>query len=287
MPSGSRSAAQPGSSAPPADTTRWSDTITLFLREYFAGPAAHTNGATLGLSGGVDSALVAALAARALGADQVVGVIMPHADSNPDDEKDAREVATALGIRTLRIEITALVEAVERAVPITLSQAARANAKARARMQILYALANTEQRLVLGTSNKSELLVGYFTKYGDGAADVYPIGDLYKTDVWTLAADLGVPTAVVEKPPTAGLWAGQTDEAELGISYHDLDRVLACFEAGLGPDGASQRTGVALTKVQEILERIRRAEHKRTSLVVPKLGFRTPGLDWRMARTLP
>jgi NAD+ synthase len=239
----------------------------------------------VGLSGGVDSAVVAALATQIDGPARVRGLILPHRDSNPTDEQHARSVASFFNIQTERIDISDTVDAVARACPHGLSGLALANTKARARMVFLYAHANAEGGMVLGTGNKTELLTGYFTKFGDGAADVYPIGDVYKTDVWALARYLGVPAEVVNKPPTAGLWAGQTDEEDLGIRYHDLDRLLQAFEAGQGPEQAAERTGLTASEAQRIYDRIRQTEHKRSSLVIPKVGLRTPGLDWRLPRS--
>lgn len=254
-----------------------------FLRDYCAD--AKASGYVLGLSGGVDSAVVAALATEAVGPGRVLGLILPHATSAPLDREHALLVAHALAIPTEEIDITPVVSAVERACSgHEPREMAAANIRPRARMLVLYAHAHQMGRLVLGTGNKSELLTGYFTKYGDGAADVYPLGDLYKTDVWALARALGLPREVVEKPPSAGLFAGQTDEAELGIAYATLDRVLAELEAGHDVATAARRAHATPEEAQRVQARILATAHKRNPLVIPKVGFRTPGWDWREAR---
>jgi NAD+ synthase len=171
----------------------------------------------LGLSGGVDSACAAAIAARALGADHVLGVMMPYRSSSPASERDANAVAQALGIRTRTIEIRRQLDGYFVLFPQA-SKERRGNKMARERMTILYDLSAAERALVLGTSNKTELLLGYGTVYGDMASALNPIGDLYKTQIWGLAAHLGVPEHVVRKAPSADLWEGQTDEHELGFS---------------------------------------------------------------------
>lgn len=257
--------------------------LVAFLADYV--PRAKANGVVLGLSGGVDSAVVAALAARALGPERVAAFALPHAESDPTDLAHARSVAEALGIDLSVVDITPIVSAVAATLPPDLQKrSVIANAKSRARMIALYARANATGALVLGTGNKSELLVGYFTKYGDGAADAYPLGDLYKTQVWALARHLRLPREVVDKAPSAGLFPGQTDEGEMGIAYADLDRVLAGIEAGHAPETIADAAKLPLAKVLEVEARVIASEHKRQPLVVPKVGFRTPGLDWRSPR---
>jgi NAD+ synthase len=183
----------------------------------------NTNGAVLGISGGVDSAVVAYLAADALGPNKVKGILMPFGEQI--DLKDSKRVVERLKIQHEIINIKPMAEAF-----INLQQfkdkKTLGNLQARVRMILLYGVANFEGRIVLGTGNKTELSIGYFTKYGDGGVDMLPIGDLYKTEVWELAKYIGVPQAIIDKAPTAGLWAGQTDEGEIGVKYADLDRVL-------------------------------------------------------------
>src|SRR5207302_1509233 len=179
----------------------------------------------LGLSGGVDSSLVAALAAEALGADNVLAVIMPYKTSDPKSKSDALQVVQQLGIHHLEIDISPQIDAYFGRFPDA-DQKRRGNKMARERMSILYDQSWDWRALVIGTSNKTELLLGYGTIYGDMASAINPLGDLYKTQVWELAEGLGVPTQIVQKAPTADLWAGQSDETELGFQYRVVDRLL-------------------------------------------------------------
>jgi NAD+ synthase len=204
------------------------DRISSWLREYAAG--AGLAGYVVGLSGGIDSACAAALCQRAVGG-QVLGVLMP-CHSGSEDAEMARLVAETFGLRTVTVELGSAYDALLAALPPDVSDMAQANIKPRLRMSTLYALAQTHGYLVAGTGNKSELLIGYFTKYGDGGVDVEPLGDLYKWQVRALARELGVPQPVIDRPPSAGLWAGQTDEGEMGITYDELDAALAAIETG-------------------------------------------------------
>lgn len=257
--------------------------LVAFLRAYREDALAA--GFVVGVSGGVDSAVVAALAAEAVGRERVLGLLLPHKTSDPMDAAHGEAVCRHLGLPHERIDITPLVDAAEAACATHVVRGmGQNNLRPRARMMILYAHAAATDRLVLGTGNKSELLTGYFTKWGDGAADVYPLGDLYKTDVWALARELGLPRDVVEKAPSAGLYSGQTDEAELGIRYEDLDKLLAQLEGGHDVATAARRAGVALDKAEAVQARILKSAHKRNPLVIPKMGFRTPGWDWREGR---
>ena len=198
-------------------------------------------GAIFGLSGGVDSAVVAGLAARAL-PGRVLGVIMP-CHSDPHDEGDALLVADALKVPSATVDLgsvyDALVEALDQASPgLAEERLATANLKPRLRMTTLYAFANMLGRRVLGTGNLDELTVGYFTKYGDGGVDLLPLGSLTKGEIRDLARELGVPRQVIDKPPSAGLWADQTDEGEMGLTYQQLDAYLRGEEV---PEAARRR----------------------------------------------
>ncbi len=237
--------------------------IVGFVRETVE--AAGADGAVLGLSGGIDSTLTVHLAVEALGADSVRGLVMPSTVNREENMSDAERVARELGIDHEVIEIGPVVDQLLAAYPeVEGDREAVGNARARTRAVLEYLFANHENRVVLGTGNRSEALVGYFTKYGDGAVDCHPIGNLYKTQVRQLARAVGVPERIVEKPPTAGLWKGQTDEGELGMDYETLDSVLA-----LHVDGAlsAAATGRLLDVDPETVRRVRelneRSEHKR------------------------
>ncbi|MCX7683488.1 MAG: NAD+ synthase [Anaerolineae bacterium] len=229
------------------------DRITAWLRERL-----HTAGAAgfvFGLSGGVDSACVAALAARAVGAERTLGALLP-CHSQPEDLRLAHLVAETFCIPTVTVGLDAAYQALIAALPESDNRLAAANIKPRLRMIALYYLAQSRHYLVLGSGNRTELSVGYFTKWGDGGADLLPLGNLYKTQVWELARALGVPQQVIERPPTAGLWPGQTDEGEMGITYRELDRVLLALEQG-------ETSDIAPAVLEKVLAMINRSAHKR------------------------
>jgi len=195
--------------------------------------AAGAEGVVLGLSGGVDSAVVGGLAARAPGTD-ALGVVMP-CESSEEDAADAAEIARALSLDTAIVELDGPYRRLLDALPEG-SELARANLKPRLRMATLYFVANSVNCLVAGTGNRCEIAVGYFTKHGDGGVDILPIGGLLKHEVAALAMHLGVPERIVNRKPSAGLWAGQTDEDELGMSYEVLDGIVGAIDAGREPD---------------------------------------------------
>jgi NAD+ synthase len=231
------------------------------------------NGVIVALSGGIDSALVASLASRAV---DVYGLILPDASSDPSDARDAQRLAKSLGIDYEAIEIGGIVEAVYASRPKLgpkHSLLAYANVKPRVRMLLNYMAANLDCRVVLGTGNKTELLMGYFTKYGDGGADMLPIGDLYKSRVRQMAKHVGVPDAIIKKPPSAGLWKGQTDEAEMGISYDALDKILyGVFDRGYSFGEIQKETGADEATFTRIMERVRDSEHKRNMPSIVDIG---------------
>ena len=204
------------------------DKIVSWLRDYAIGASAR--GYVVGLSGGIDSACTAALCQQAMG-DNALGVLMP-CHSTAQDAEMACLLADAFGIQTVTVALEPVYDALLAELPPGTSQLARANIKPRLRMSALYALAQTHGYLVAGTGNKSEIDVGYFTKYGDGGVDVEPLGELYKVHVRQLASELGIPQPIIDRPPSAGLWEGQTDEEEMGITYDALDTTLAAIESG-------------------------------------------------------
>ncbi len=253
--------------------------IETFIRHQFA--ASGRKGVVLGLSGGVDSALVAKLCADALSPKKVLALGLP-AGPGGEDMRDAASWAKSLGIGWRVVDIGRLAKTFEEElIASRANRIARGNIRARLRMVVLYFVANTEDRVVMGTGNKSELLSGYFTRWGDGGADFLPIGDMYKTQVREMAAELGVPKRIVDKTPTAGLWKGQTDEGELGISYEDLDRILLGIELQLEPEVIAQKAGVSLALVAKVERMVAANVHKRKMPLIPKIGIRTIGLDWR------
>lgn len=252
------------------------ESLVAFLRSGLG-----EDGAVLGLSGGVDSALVARLAVEAVGPTRLLALLLPDAGPSRQELASARAYADALGIAHRTVDLAPALAALRAAVPGLEDPLASGNATARLRMTVLYATAGLERRRVVGTGNKSELLLGYFTKHGDGAADLLPLGDLYKSEVFELAERLGLPEAIRRRPPSAGFWEGQTDEGELGLPYEAIDRVLRGLELLLDPPEIARRSGLALEVVERVAARVEAHRHKRRPAPIPKLGLRTVGLDWR------
>jgi NAD+ synthase len=235
---------------------------------------AGAKGVVIGMSGGMDSSTIAFLCAEALGAGRVLGVSMPEAGvTNPQDVADAREVANKLGIDFRIVDITPAVLGVRENLTDFRVGALlpAANIKPRVRMTILYYYANLFNRLVVGSSNRSELRTGYFTKFGDGAVDLMPLGCLYKTQVKQLASFLGVPEKIIQKVPSAGLWRGQTDEGELGLPYEKIDMIYTGLELGLKLGALSKAVDVSTKEIKRLLERERKTAHKLTVPAIPKL----------------
>lgn len=237
--------------------------ITDFVRETIE--SAGADGAVLGLSGGIDSTLTAFLASEALGPDRLRGLVMPSEVNDEENTSDAERVAETLEIEYDMIEIEPIVEELLDAFPKAKDdRTAVGNARVRTRGVLNYLVANHENRLVLGTGNRTEALAGYYTKYGDQAVDCNPIGNLYKLQVRQLAAYADVPEDLIEKTPSAGMWAGQTDEEELGVGYDTLDRVLALYVDGPLSKAATTRTlDVDPALVERVEELHTRSEHKR------------------------
>lgn len=254
-------------------------TIAAFLRAHALGNG--RRGVVVGLSGGIDSALVARLAADALGPSHVLGVLLPDAKFPAELREETEAYARGLGIDQRTVPIAPVLRAFAALLPEVSDRVDLGNVAARSRMTALYALARPRGCLVAGTGNKSELLLGYFTKYGDGGADLLPLGDLYKTEVRALAERLGLPDPIRRRPPTAGLWEGQTDEEELGITYDELDPILHGLEQLRSEAEIAAATGSTLARVRDVAQRVAQHRHKRRLPPVPKLGLRTVGLDWR------
>lgn len=256
------------------------DTLQEFIRSHVE--AARSKGVVIGLSGGIDSALVARLARDALGPERVIGLSLPDANASPELRKEVERYARDLGIGFRETPIAPVETAFRELMgEYRLDQLARGNLKARIRMILDYTEAHASSRLVLGTGNKSELLLGYFTKYGDGGVDLLPLGDLYKTSVFAISRELNLPAEILARPPTAGLWEGQTDEGELGFTYEFADHVLVGLERLLEPDEIAVKLGVPLEKVEAVVKRVVAGRHKRRSPPIPKISTRTLGVDWR------
>lgn len=215
-------------------------------------------GLLLGLSGGIDSAVAAALAKRAC-PDNVLALVMP-CQSHPEDEKDARLIARKLNLKTESVDLSDIFKHFLEILPPGESMA-RGNLKARLRMVTLYYFANKHNYLVMGTGNKSEIILGYFTKYGDGGVDLLPLGNLLKSEVRVLAKELAIPPEICRKVPSAGLFQGQTDEGELGISYEELDEILLSLEKKKDYQGNPEMP-------EKIKKTIARAKHKRAPIPI-------------------
>lgn len=255
-----------------ADALALADEISVWLKARLEESGAERF--VFGLSGGLDSAVVAGLCARAVDPDRVLGVMMPSS-SNPDDLVQAKKVAKAFGIRTTVVDLTAPAEGLYAALPAPETlfgdilpidppediamryQLAIANVRPRLRMLANYYIANLARGLVVGAGNKTEILIGYFTKFGDSGVDIMPIADLYKYEVRSVARAIGVPDSVIARPPSAGLWEGQTDEDEIGLTYEQLDSTLAAIEAG----DTSTVDPTILARVEAL---VRTTAHKRS-----------------------
>ncbi|MDD1676546.1 MAG: NAD+ synthase [Methanomicrobiales archaeon] len=217
--------------------------------------AGRSGGVVIGLSGGVDSAVAAALCVHALGKEHVKALLLPTSVTPPEDLEDATGFCRSVGIDFQIIPIDGIVSGVTSIHVFPESDYSTGNLMARVRMALLYYCANAERRLVCGTSNRSEYMLGYCTKHGDSAADFQPILHLYKTQVFSLAEELGIPESIRTKPPSAGLWKGQLDEKEIGIPYRDIDDALMALE---------QQEWVPATATQEkVLTLVKSSEHKR------------------------
>jgi len=237
----------------------------------------------LGISGGIDSALVAHLAVEALGAANVIGVRMPYKTSSPESLSDAQQVIDALHIQALTIPITPMADGLIDQFP-DISPMRKANVMARQRMIVLYDQSMAQRALVLGTSNKTEALLGYTTLYGDSAAALQPIEDLYKTQVRQLARALNVAQSIQVKPPSADLWIGQTDEDELGYTYEQVDKVLYLLVEGRYTVEEAAQQGFDRSFVEAVWRRVRLNHYKRTMPNVAKLSRRSIGHDFLYLR---
>jgi NAD+ synthase len=241
---------------------------------------AGSNGLVLGLSGGLDSAMVLKLCTLVFLPEQITPVFLPETTTPTMDTTHARQIAEMLKVPLIEVPINDYMTEYQK-IPENqdLDSTTLGNLKARIRMNIIYLIANSKNYLVVGTSNKSELLLGYFTKYGDGASDIAPIGDLYKTQVRELARVLELPNEIIEKPPTAGLVADQTDEDELGLDYGTIDKVLYALERSVSIEKIAADLGLSNEVVDDLKDRMEKNRHKRKFSKIPKIGIKTIGVD--------
>ena len=270
------------------------EVLTIFIREEVRRTG--LSKAIIGLSGGVDSALSTYLSVRALGAENVHVLLMPYRTSSPESIQDAMDVVDSLGISSEILDITPTAEAFFNSAesssqnsPLAirhspLSQLRRGNVMARIRMIALYDRSQAMNALVIGTSNKTESLLGYTTLYGDNASAINPLGDLYKTQVWQLAKYVGVPEQIVSKPPSADLWPGQTDESELGITYHEADEMLFYMIDLRERDESLVKRGFSAERIQKIRDTVRGTQYKRRLPLIAKISSRTINADFRYPR---
>jgi NAD+ synthase len=267
----------------------WSEVeikIKRFIKDYVEKSAA--KGLVLGLSGGIDSCTTAALSALAIGGDKILGLLLPEQETyNVKDVEHARLVAERFGFKTELIDFTSTLEAFYTSIPIfeSTDKICKGNIKARARMIYVYYYANRLSMLVCGSSDKSETMIGYFTKWGDVAADISPTMDLYKTQVRKLAQHIGVPKEIVTKPASPALWPGQLAEEELGIKYETLDLILYALEHFMKTEEIAQQLGVKKELADKIKNRWLSMEHKRRMPLTTKIQYRTMGADFRLPRT--
>ena len=241
------------------------------------------NRAVVALSGGLDSALSCFLAAEALGPENVLAVRMPYRTSSPDSLSDAQKVIDATGVQSMTVEITDMVEPLFARFP-DMDNMRKGNIMARQRMIVIYDQSAATRGLVVGTGNKTEILLGYTTLFGDSANALNPIGDLYKTQVRQLSRAMGIPASIVDKAPSADLWVGQTDEDELGFTYAEVDQLLYLLVDKRYTPQECIEAGYAERFVHNVVERIRRNHFKRILPPIAKVSNRTIGYDFLYLR---
>ena len=254
---------------PKLDVKKTKDDIVEFVQNKVS--EANADGLVVGLSGGIDSTLAAFLACEAVGKDNVFGIVMPSTTTPTEDKLHGTVIAQLLGINNKEIAIDSILNEFLSVTQLEEDKLSIGNLKARIRMSIIYFYANSKNYLVSGTGNKSEILIGYFTKHGDGACDIEPIGDLYKTDVYQLAKYLEIPQEIIDKPPRAGLWNNQTDEDEIGMTYELLDKILyRNLEKDIDANSIADELDIEVNDVNDIINRVYRNKHKSTVPESPK-----------------
>lgn len=257
--------------------------IKRFIKDYVENAGA--SGIVLGMSGGIDSNTIAALSARAIGGERVLGLMLPEKETyNSKDIEDAKAVAEKFGVKTHICDITPALEGFYKTLLIfdSADRLCKGNIKARARMIYIYYYANKLNRIVCGSSDKSETMMGYFTKWGDVAADISPIMDLYKTQVRKLAEHIGIPAELAAKPSTPALWPNQSAEGELGIKYETLDLILFGLERFMATREIADQLGIEEAQAEKVKRRWLAVEHKRRMPLTAKLEYRTVGTDFRL-----
>lgn len=274
---------------PPILDLDWAEVetkIRRFIKDYVEKSGAE--GIVLGLSGGIDSSTMAALSALAIGGDKVLGILLPEQETyNPKDIEHAKLVAEKFGLKTETIDITTTLKSIYSTIPIFKPEdkLSKGNIKARTRMIYLYYYANRLSLIVCGSSDKSETMIGYFTKWGDVAADISPLMDLYKTQVRKLAQHIGLPKEITAKPASPALWPGQLAEEELGIKYETLDLILYGLEHFMKAEEIAKQMSIKKDLVDKIKKRWQVMEHKRRMPLTTKIQYRTVGFDFRLPRT--
>ena len=259
--------------------------ITQFIKDYLR--KSRAKGIVIGLSGGIDSSTAAALSALAVGGEKVIGLALPEKETyNPKDAKHAELVARKFGFKQTTVDLTTVLGAIYDSIPVfdATDKVAKGNIKARTRMIYIYYYANKLKRLVCGSSDKSETMMGYFTKWGDVAADIFPLMDLYKSQVRKLAQHIGVPQEIIAKPPSPALWPGQLAEEELGMKYEQLDLILYGLEHFMETQEIAGQLDLTKDAVEKVKRRWLSTEHKRRMLLTMKVQYRTIGADFRLPR---
>ena len=259
--------------------------ICRFIKEYVEN--AGSKGVVLGLSGGIDSGTIAALSSRAIGGENVLGLLLPEEENfSQHDTNDAKWVAEKFHLQTQICDMSTVLRSLYKAIPAfdPNDRLCKGNLKARTRMIFLYYYANKFNKIVCGSSDKSETMMGYFTKWGDAASDITPIMDLFKTQVRSLAIHLGIPEELASKPSTPALWPNQLAETELGVKYETLDLILYGLERFMTAAEISNQLSLQKSIVNKVKSRWLANEHKRRMPLTPKIGFRTVGNDFRLPR---
>lgn len=259
--------------------------IASFIKDYVE--KSGVEGVVLGVSGGVDSCTAAALASLALRGERVLGLFLPEKETyKTTDEEHVRLIHKKFGFQLKTLDITSILASYYAALPVSNNKLAKGNLKARTRMVIIYYYANKLNRIVCGSSDKSETMMGYFTKWGDVAADISPLMDLYKSQVCQLAQHIGLPNEIVTKPPSPNLWPNHFAEEELGIKYEILDLILYGLEHFMETDYIAKQLGVSIELVEGVKRRWLGNEHKRRMPLTVKLSYRTVGADFRLPHLL-